>query len=185
MATTIKRLMYEHLETIPQEREGDRHELVDGELVVTPSPRPTHQMISVNIEFALVRHVREHDLGMVLDAPIDVRLTPDNVLVPDLVFIARDRLHIIGPKAIDAAPDLIVEILSPGTKQRDLSMKRALYARFGVQEYWVVEPEARSVTTLMLVGDMYEKISSSQADTVPSRVLPRLALNLNEVFKGL
>ena len=102
------------------------------------------------------------DLGLVLDAPIDVRLTPDNVLIPDVMFIARDRLHIIGPKAIDAPPDLVVEILSPGTRQRDLATKRTLYARFGVQEYWIVDPDARSVTVLTLAGDHYEEVPAKR-----------------------
>lgn len=185
MATTIKRLTYDDLEAIPQEREGDRHELIDGELVVTPSPTPNHQIISVNIEYALLLHIRERGLGMMLHAPADIRLTPDNVLIPDIIFIAQNRLHIIGPKTIDAAPDLVVEILSPGTRRRDLDTKRSLYARFGVQEYWIVDPDARSVTVLALMGDRYEPVPLADEGIIQSRVLPGLNMALATVFMGI
>jgi Uma2 family endonuclease len=184
MATTT-RLTYADLEAIPREREGDRHELIDGELVVTPSPVPKHQIVSGNVEYALQEHVRASDLGLVLDAPTDVRLTPDNVLIPDILFITRDRLHIIGPRAIDAPPDLVVEILSPGTRQRDLATKRALYARFGVQEYWIIDPETRNGTVLGLVGDQYVPIPLTEDATIASGVLPGLGLTLKSIFTGV
>jgi Uma2 family endonuclease len=184
MALTTKKLTYDDLEAIPLERAGDRHELIDGELVVTPSPIPVHQIISANIEYALARLVRESGLGLVLHAPVDIRFTPENVLIPDIIYIAQNRLHIIGPKTIDAAPDLVVEILSPGTRRRDLEIKQALYVRFGVQEYWIVDPEARTVTVLTLTGDHYEPVSPGD-DAIASRVLPGFTLALNEVFAGV
>ena len=150
MATTVKRLTYDDLESIPQEHESDRHELIDGELVVTPVPGTMHQIISMNIVHAVDRYVVAEGLGMVFHLPTGVRLTPDNLLIPDVIFVAQERLHVIGPKTIDAAPDMVVEILSPGTRQRDLTTKRNLYARFGVQEYWIVDPDARAVTVLAL-----------------------------------
>ena len=185
METTIKRLTYDDLESIPQEREGDRHEIIDGELVVTPSPIPVHQIASINVEYALVHHVRERDLGMMLHAPIDIRLTPDNVLIPDIIFIARDRLHIIGPKTIDAAPGLVVEIISPGTRRRDLTTKRELYARFGVREYWIVDLDERTVTVLALVGNTYVPVPLTGDGKIQSRVLPDLDLALAAVFTGI
>lgn len=185
MATTIGNLTYADLDDIPCERPGDRHELIDGELFVTPSPIPAHQIVSINIVVALVLHVREHNLGAVLDAPIDLRLTPDNVLVPDIIFIAQERAHIIGPKAVDAAPELVVEILSPGTRQRDQEVKRDLYARFGVQEYWIVDPKAKSVTVLALTGARYEQLAAGQDGVMQSRVLPHLHLSLESVFAGV
>ena len=185
MATTVRRWTYDDLEAIPQEREGDRHEIINGELIVTPSPIPNHQIISVNIEYALLRHVRERGLGMVLDASIDIRFTPENVLIPDIIFIAQDRLHIVGPKTVDAAPDLVVEILSPGTRNRDLDIKRAIYARFGVQEYWIVDPEALTVTVLTLAGDRYEPVVPREEGVIASRVLPGFTLALSEVSAGV
>jgi Uma2 family endonuclease len=184
MASTTRRLTYDDLELIAQERKGDRQELIDGELMVTPSPTPIHQIISINIAYALVHHIREHGVGIVLDAPIDVRLTPRDILVPDIVFIAHHRMHIIGPKTIDAAPDLVVEILSPGTRHRDLDTKHALYARFGVQEYWIVDPDGRSVSAMVLVGDHYEPIPTGEDGAIVPRILPGLRLSLQQVFVG-
>jgi Uma2 family endonuclease len=181
----VTRLTYDDLESIPEERPGDRHEIIDGELVVTPSPIPVHQIISANIEYALARLVRESGLGIVLHAPIDIRFTPENVLIPDIIFIAQDRLHIIGPKTIDAAPDLVVEILSPGTRRRDLEIKRALYARFGVQEYWIVDPDARTLSVLALASDKFEPVPGGEGGAIASRVLPGLTLALKDVFAGV
>jgi Uma2 family endonuclease len=185
MSTTIHRLTYDDLATIPKEREGDRHEIIDGELVVTPSPAPKHQIISTNLILRLGQHIEMHDLGTLLHAPTDIRFTPGNVLIPDLCFVSRDRAHIIGARAVDAPPDLVVEILSPGTRRRDLAVKRDLYARFGVQEYWIVDPDARSVTVFALAGDRYEAIPVDEEGTIRSRILPALALNLTAVFKGV
>ncbi len=185
MATTIERFTYDDLEAITQEREGDRHELVDGELFVTPAPTPVHQFVSANIVDALRRHVRERQLGKVAYAPIDIRLTPDNVLNPDIIFISRDRLHIVGPKTIDAAPDLVVEILSPGTRRRDLTVKRDLYARFGVQEYWIVDPDARTVEVLERVGNGFSIVPLLDENTIQSRVLPEFRLTMAMVFEDI
>jgi Uma2 family endonuclease len=185
MATTITRLTFDDLESIPAEQEGDRHELINGELIVTPVPIPRHQIISSNIDFALQRHVRENSLGRVLHAPTGVRFTPDNLLIPDIIFTAHDRLHVIGSKYVDAPPDLAVEILSPGTRRRDLTVKRDLYARFGVREYWIVDPEATTVTVLGLVGKGYDHIPTNEEGAVQSRVLPELSLPLEAIFEGI
>lgn len=185
MATTARRLTYDDLEAIPQERPGDRHELIDGELVVTPAPVPVHQIVSANIQYALAHHVRVGKLGLVLDAPVDVCLTPDNVLIPDIIFIAQERLHIIGPKAVDAAPDLVVEILSPGTHRRDLGEKRELYARFGVQEYWLVDPEAKAIVILALTGAHFAPRAIGDDGVISSRILPALTLTVAEIVAGV
>lgn len=182
MATTIKHLTYDDLESIPQEREGDRHEIIDGELIVTPAPIPDHQDSSANIFVPMRGHVVERRLGKVYYSPIDIRFTPDNVLNPDIVFVAHDRLHIIGPKAIDGPPDLVVEILSPGTRRRDLTVKRDHYARFGVREYWIVDLDRRTVQVLELVGDAYRLVPLLQGGVIQSRVLPELRLTLQMVF---
>jgi Uma2 family endonuclease len=185
MATTIKRLTYDDLESIPQEREGDRHEIIDGELIVTPAPAPPHQFVCRNMFRHLDRHVLRARLGEVLFAPVDIRLTPDNVLIPDIIFIARDRLHIVGPKTVDAAPDLVVEILSPGTRRRDLTTKRDIYARFGVREYWVVDLDKRAVEVLALVGNGFQPVPAREDGSLQSRVLPGLRLTVEDVFEGI
>lgn len=181
MATTFK-LTYDDLELIPIEREGDRHELIDGELFVTPVPVTKHQTISFNLTLALGLFVRGESRGEVRVAPSGVRLHPDTLVIPDLCFVAQDRLRIIGEKTIDGPPDLVVEILSPGTRRRDLTIKRALYARFGVQEYWIVDPDARKVLVLALVESEYEPVPVGDDGAIASRVLPDLVLTLDEVF---
>ncbi len=185
MATTVKRLTYFDLDTIPEEHEGDRHELIDGELVVTPVPVMRHQRVSRNLVYALEDHVRERDLGEVHSAPTGVRLANDNLLIPDACFVSDARLGIIGDKTIDGPPDLVVEILSPGTRRRDLGHKREVYARFNVPEYWIIDPDARSVTVLTLTSDHYEEISPNADGTVRSLVLPDLSLTFEAVFKGV
>lgn len=182
MATTVRRLSNDDLDSISQEREGDRHELIDGELIVTPAATPFHQDIARNIALRLAMHVQARNLGTIYFAPVDVRLTPDIVLNPDIIFIAKDRQHMIGPKAVDAAPDLVVEILSPRTRQRDLGVKRDLYARFGVQEYWIVDPDARTLSILALHGDQFRESVGCEAGVYTSCVLPELKIPLGEVF---
>ena len=185
MAITSRNLTYDDLDTIPQEREGDRHELIDGELVVTPSPIPRHQIVLTNLVYRLESHNDAEDLGVLLPAATDIRLAPGTVLIPDLCFILKHRLDVIGPKAVLGPPDLVVEILSPGTRRRDLTVKRALYAVFGVPEYWVVDPEERTVTVLALTGDRYESVPVGEDGMIRSRVLPGLTVGLPAVFKGL
>lgn len=183
MVTTTQRLTYDDLVAIPQEREGDRLELIDGELIVTPAPIPYHQDIARNIAVMLTLHVQSQNLGKVYFSPLDVRLTPDFVLNPDIFFIARDRLHIIGPKTVDAAPDLVVEILSPRTRQRDLDVKRALYARFGVQEYWIVDPDEHTLIILRLRGDRFEPVPTAEDERPVSRQFPALEIDLADIFQ--
>src|SRR5690349_10292687 len=129
MAPTIQKLTYDALASIVTERESDRIELIDGVAYVTPAPRPVHQLIVTNLMGILLPVVRGRRLGMLYASPVDVRLSPHDLVQPDLLFIARDRLSIMTDVAIEGPPDLVAEILSPGTRERDLGVKRDLYAR--------------------------------------------------------
>ncbi len=120
--------------------EDERYELIEGELLMTPAPIPKHQRISRKIEFILEKYVTENDLGEVFYAPCDVHLDDENVIQPDILFISKDRLNIIGEKNIQGAPDLVIEIISENTAYRDLVQKKRLYSRFGVKEYWIAIP---------------------------------------------
>ena len=182
--TTTQRLTYDDLDFVPQERAGDRHELFNGELVVTPSPVPVHQIGSDNVVHALNAIVRPNRLGRVFAAPIDVKFTPTIVAVPDVVFVRRDRLGIIGPKAIEGSPDLIVEILSPSTRHRDLGTKKTLYERFGVREYWIVAPKTRTVSVSVLGVDRYQSLPA-EGNIVRSTVLPGVTLDVTTLFADL
>jgi Uma2 family endonuclease len=185
MATTTIQLTVEDLEIIPEERVGDRHELIDGELFVTPVPVSKHQAISFNLTLALGNFTRRKRLGEVRTAPSGVRLHDDTLVIPDLVFVARGRLKTIGEKTIDGPPDLVVEILSPGTRRRDLTTKRELYARFGVPEYWIVDPDAKTLTVLVVYEGRYESSAQKENGEVNSHILPGLALTLEQVFEGV
>jgi Uma2 family endonuclease len=185
MAITVKRLTVDDLDAMPEEHEGDRHELIDGELVVSPPPGLRHQTVSSNVVFALELHVRATNAGRVSTAPTGIQLAPDNVLIPDACFVAADRVPATASKYLSEPPDLVVEILSPRTRRRDQGAKRELYARFGVREYWIVDPTARRITILSLAGNRYASLPLSADGAIQSRVLPGLRLHLEEVFAGI
>jgi Uma2 family endonuclease len=182
MATTIQKLTYDVLASIVTERESDRIELIDGVAYVTPAPRPVHQLIVTNLIGILLPVIRGRRLGMLYASPVDVRLSAHDLVQPDLLFIARDRLSIMTDVAIEGPPDLVVEILSPGTRERDLGAKRDLYARAGVREYWVIDPEARTIAMLGLYDGRYEAIPADAAELVQSALLPGLAVDPAAVF---
>lgn len=183
MSTVVRarRFTHDDVERMPQEREGDRHELIDGEIYVTPSPIPPHQSLLTEVGVLINDVARPGNLGRVYYAPIDVKPTPDAWVVPDLCFVARERLSIVGPSAIDGAPDLIVEILSPSTRGRDLAQKRALYERIGVREYWLLDPRDRTVTALVLRGGRYEALPLV-GGRIRSEVLPGLEIDVGALF---
>jgi Uma2 family endonuclease len=175
-------LTYDDLRATPDD--GRRYEIMEGELAVTPAPSTTHQRISRNLEFVLHAYVTQHELGEVLDAPVDVILDRTTVVEPDLVFVARARASIITERAIEGPPDLVVEILSPSTEQRDRGAKQQLYGRYGVQHYWRVDPVARSLTELVLSGASYVLRATHLADAEPFRsaLFPDLAVDLATIF---
>lgn len=135
--------------------DGNRYEIIDGELYVSASPVPEHQAAIVALVEHLAPHIRRHSLGRLFVAPITVSLTPFAVVQPDLIFIARDRLNVISERGIDGPPDVVVEVLSPSTRLNDLNVKRDLYAASGVRQYWIIEPRDRSVEIFTLVDRRY------------------------------
>jgi Uma2 family endonuclease len=183
MATAVRQLTYAHLASIVTEREGDRVELIDGVVYVTPAPKPSHQFIAQNLNSLLDRHIRAGNLGRLATAPLDVRLSDHDVVQPDLLFIARERLSIVGEAVIEGAPDLVAEILSPGTRERDLGVKRDLYARAGVREYWLIDPSEQTIDVLALAGSTYVAVPPDAAGVTRSALLPGLTLDPEAVFK--
>ena len=155
MATAARPLTYDDLVDIPREREGDRHEIIDGVLVVTPSPIPLHRIASDDLFVRFHTFLRPRRLGPVIATPIDVVFAPDQVAIPDLDFVRQDRLDVIGPNAIEGAPDLPVEILSQSTHAWDWTKKMELYARLGVREHWIADPVARTIEVHLLTGGRY------------------------------
>jgi Uma2 family endonuclease len=160
-----------------------RFEVIEGTLLLTPAPTTWHQRLCGRLFTMLDEHVRRHDLGEVLIAPCDVVLSKTNVVQPDILFVQKERLAIIGEKFISAAPDLLVEVVSPGTKMRDRRMKFRLYARFGVRELWIVDGEPGSVEVFLNHGARFElEKGYDSGDTLNSKVLSKLRLPLRSIF---
>lgn len=174
---------YEDYLLLPED--GNRHELLDGEHVMTPSPNTRHQRISGNVYLALRNFLNHHSLGEVFDAPYDVVMSEFDVCEPDLVFVAKDQASIITDANIQGAPALVVEILSEGTRKRDEKIKRGLYERHGVREYWIVDPELELVKVYRLQDGRYGKaheLTLDAKDSLTTPLLPGFSLPLATVF---
>lgn len=172
------------LYAMPESERGERYELIEGELFVNPAPIWRHQTVSSNLFFHLTMHVRSLRLGWVRDNS-GVHVDERTYVIPDLVYISRERQDIIGEANIEAAPDLVVEILSPGTRRNDLLLKRTLYARIGVREYWLIEPATQTVTVLTLNAGSYIEVKPTGGGTITSLVLTNLRLTLSQVFEDV
>jgi Uma2 family endonuclease len=165
--------------------EGDeRYELLDGELILVGSPNRDHQLVSVRLLTRMYSFVDENDLGWVLDAPFDVLFTDTDVVQPDILFISREREHILTPANVQGAPDLIVEILSPSSSTRDWRAKRELYAAHGVREYWIIDPTNRIVSVMLLQdGVLQIEQTRTEDDTATSTVLDGFSVSLDSIFR--
>lgn len=163
--------------------DGRRHELLDGEHVVTPSPNTAHQSTVGRIFLALSRWIEETGAGRVFVAPFDVVLSPTDVVEPDLLFLSKTRLDRLTAANVQGAPDLVVEVLSPGTAGRDRATKRRIYERFGVGEYWLVDPEEHTLLQVRFgeTASGAERLLG-EGDTVESRNLPALSLTVRDLF---
>lgn len=181
MAKTKIKFTYEDYKSLP-ESETKRYELLEGELVMVPSPTFEHQSISGGLFVALWDFVEEHGLGVVVGAPLDVVLGED-VVQPDILYVSKRRSRIITHEEIRGAPDLVVEILSPATAQRDRAYKKRLYARHGVKEYWIVDPDAKMIEVLSLGERGFESVGLYHANgTLSSPLLAGLKIALKEIF---
>jgi Uma2 family endonuclease len=165
---------------------GFRYEVIDGALVMSPAPLVRHQKTFRQLFTHLVRHCERHRLGEVLSAPIDVmlgdRATP---VQPDIVFVSQDRLPIVGRERIEGAPDLVVEILSRSTAARDRGVKFDIYAAAGVREYWLVDPEERTLEVFVLRGQAYAPLGTYRpGDVAASELLAGLKLKVKELFQN-
>jgi Uma2 family endonuclease len=163
--------------------DDQRYEILDGELLMTPAPGTAHQIVCARLFSRFVRFVEERSLGQVLFAPTDVVLGPKQVVQPDLLFVSAERRDIIGERAIHGAPDLVVEVLSPGSLHRDRHRKHRLYEQSGVREFWLVDPANRAVEVFALMEGGYELASlAAEEGQVESLVLPGFVLQVEEVF---
>jgi Uma2 family endonuclease len=174
-------LTYPELRLMPDD--GKRYELIDGEIFVSPSPSEKHQRQSGRLFLSMGGHVVRHDLGRVYYAPFDVVFGEKTALQPDLLFVSKARLGIIGPEYIIGAPDLVVEILSPSRPAYDRVTKLEQYALYGVAEYWIVDPMAESVEIYVLAGRKYElKGLFTGSQVLSTALLPGWELAVSSLF---
>ena len=160
-----------------------RYELIEGELLMTPSPVTKHQRISRKIAFVIETFVTGNNLGEVFYAPFDVYLDNENVVQPDILFISKERSSITGEKNIQGAPDLVIEIISESTAYRDLVQKKKLYAKFGIKEYWITIPEEGSIEIYILKDNTYQPYKTYKKDDIlESPCLKGLKMGLKEIF---
>lgn len=163
--------------------EGAPYQLIGGKLVMTPSPIPYHQSISMRLELKLASHVLEKNLGMVYYAPLDVYLEETETYQPDIIFIAKDRLFIIESTKINGAPDLVVEILSPSTAYYDLKKKFKVYAKHGVKEYWIVDPLEKSVEVYTGIDGKFTLGQRVEKEgVISSEVVRGFAVEIKDIF---
>jgi Uma2 family endonuclease len=180
MAKTEIKFTYQDYLQMPEDK---RCELIEGEFHTVPSPSTSHQTLVKRLFTAIDDHVVALGLGDVLFAPLDVVLSDENVVQPDILFVSKGRSHIITEKNVQGAPDLVIEITSPATVQRDKGIKRKLYARFGVREYWLVDSENKTIDVMILAKSGFETAKAYKAgETLTSPLLKGLSIDLSEVF---
>ncbi len=181
MATKTK-LTYEDYETFPDD--GNRYEIIDGEVFVTAAPVEAHQWAVREVQSILRGHVRAHNLGRVYPAPFAIILGPHDVYEPDVLSISRERLDIIDMHGrVRGAPDLCIEVASESTRDRDRKFKYERYAHFGVLEYWIIDPDPQTVEVFVLENGVYRLlVIAHTGEDVKSRVLPVLELSTSSLF---
>ena len=179
-ATEKKKHTYEDYLKTPDDA---RYELIEGDLLMTPSPVTKHQRILRDLGFELLSFVRAKNLGEIFLVPHDVYFDNENVVQPDILFISRERLNLIGEKNMQGPPDLVIEILSESTAYRDLIQKKKLYARYCVKEYWIVIPEEESVGIYSIKNDVFILHKSfGKNETLESPVMKGLKIDLRTIF---
>jgi len=175
------RLTFEDWLRFPDD--GKLYEIIGGELFVGPSPSWRHQLIGTELLFRLRTFLGSGSRGRVAAAPAGVRLSDEDVVEPDLVVILAEHRERIDESSVAGTPDLVVEILSPGTAGRDLRVKRALYERSGIPEYWIVDPAAETIQVLALAEGAYREAGLYRSDqTLTSPLLPGLEIQLAQIF---
>jgi Uma2 family endonuclease len=182
--TAIPKLTYDDFLCFPDD--GRRHELIDGEHFVTPSPATVHQRLVRRLLVALDGYFRQTSSGEVFNAPFDVVLGHQNVVEPDLLVVLKDQQDILTEQHVRGAPAIVVEILSPGTRACDETLKRDLYARAGVREYWMVDPDARAIRVCRWPAagqpGPVTDLAAAAGDALTSPLLPGFALEVAGLF---
>ena len=177
-------LTYDDLVNMPDD--GNRYEVIGGELLVNPAPRRDHQEIVRDLNWLLETHLRATGIGRAYTHPVDIWLGPNDIVEPDIVVIRESRLESYRPEGVvREPPDLVVEVLSPSTRGTDQVRKMALYAKSGVPEYWIADPDRRSLTMHLLEDGQYCPVEPDEDGKLASRVLEGLRVDPDDVFARL
>jgi len=184
--TADTRLTYDDFVRFPDD--GKRHEIIDGVHYVTPSPRVRHQDLVGRLYLEIALHLRLHpEAGRVFLSPLDVVLSYYDVVEPDLLFIAGDQAGIMTEKNIQGAPALVVEVLSKSTRKRDAQIKRRLFERVGVREYWLVDPELDTVQVFRPLPEgrlaRAEELTAEDGGTLTTPLLPGCRIDVRALFR--
>jgi len=175
-----KKYTYKDYAKLP---EGAPYQLIGGELIMTPAPTPYHQYISGNIYSVLKQFVERNNLGQVYYSPIDVYFEETETYQPNIIFISKERLNIISETKIEGAPDLVIEILSPATAYYDLKKKFKIYEKHGVKEYWIVDPEEKSIEIYINKEQKFILVENkSKIGTIKSQLLKDFQIDLEKIF---
>ena len=152
ITTRPPRTIREVFDALP---EGTLAQLIENQLVMSPSPTDKHQKILISIVFLILKYLENNPTGELRIAPYDVHLDVDNVFQPDIIFIKSENLSKIEQNGFHGAPSLVIELLSPGTARYDRYQKKVVYERSGVQEYWIVDPDTKNVNGYFLEEGRY------------------------------
>lgn len=175
-----RKLTWEDIKDLP----GDgKTELIEGELIMAPTAGPPHQRIGTKLTVEIHPFVEEHGLGEFFGRDTHVVFDDHNHLEPDLCFIAKDRLSIVKGSYVEGPPDLVIEILSNSNRNYDIQVKYRYYERYGVREYWLVDPRDQSIAVYVLEQGRYQLLGDFRAgQIVRTRVLEGLQLDSARVF---
>ncbi|MGD9712363.1 MAG: Uma2 family endonuclease [Thermomicrobiales bacterium] len=174
-ATLLNRpLTFADIADLPDD--GMRHELIGGELYMTPAPSTKHQRVVGRLFRLLSEYVEQRNIGEVIIAPFDVHFDDFNVVEPDIIVVGSSSAGTLDDAGLQGPPSLCVEVLSPGTRGLDLVKKHLLYARFGVPEYWVVDPDLEQITVSQIIEGKYVAVESADG-VARSLVFPGLLID--------
>jgi len=180
------KLTYDDFVQFPDD--GLRHELIDGEHYVTPSPNTKHQRVSINLTVLIGGWLERNPIGQVFHAPFDVVFSKYDVVEPDLLYLSNERASdALTPLHVRGVPELVIEIGAPGTRKRDETIKRRLYERAGVTDYWVVDPQIDTIRVYRREGNGFARVvelSAESSDVLTTTLLPGLEIPLSRVFKS-
>jgi len=182
MATTARLLTYEDLLELPDD--GKRYEIIDGGLFEMPSPSLEHQRLLIRFTLLIGTFLERTGLGEVLSAPLDIRLSPHNVVQPDFIVIRAGRLSHHRTMPVEVVPDLVIEVLSPSNREHDEQRKFQLYAAAGILEYWIADIEAKSLRGYILRNGMHERLPQD-GPFLRSVVLAGLEIDVPALFADL